>query len=367
MPEEYILDQKPLPPVEENKKPSRPFKVAGLILGAIALVGIGIFLGTQLTSAPQQIPVSPTATPTVSVVEGLPTPTPLSEVPQIKFLPGKQYFDDTYVVIQQEPPYKALILSVSRIQQEHNFLEYTKVNYFNGQEWDRKTVTTIIQSATVATNPLLPEWNSPESSAQRASNSLAFVKMPKDTISFTSSDLQNEISVQSLPGSTKFIYQGKGALSINGEVADAYVFYSRTYSFNAADLSFLTQPESLTSDWLLFWDTEGTFYYIDTHQSKSPTSTAQIRRIGVREDNLRKVLRTNKFSISLEKEKEITYYLARFDSPINDVVMIPLQNTINKAANKTYTWNLGIAYGRAIKREGRAVAGVGIIEHIKPN
>lgn len=373
MPEQYILQQKPLPPVQdavETKKISRPLLIGGISIAFLIVFVLGLLLGrTPQNKKPSQItPISPTVVPTEIVGKNTSlTPTPVSEIPLVKFLPNKQYFDDTYVAIQQDPPHAAIVLSTSRVEQQQNFIEYTKVNYFDGQAWNRKTVTTTIPSSDIKTNSLLRSWANASEIAQNQSSPppLAEVQLPTGSITFTSVNLQNEISLQSLPGSTKFIYQGLGTITIKGDTTPAYIFYSRTYSFNAVDLAFLTHPENLTSNWFLFWDKENTFYYFDNHAVPGSTNPIQNFQIGVRESGDQVVLRTAGISPSFQKENQISNYNVIFSNPINERVELPEQNTINKADSKAYQWIMELGEGKVIKREGRIVLGVGLVEYIR--
>lgn len=330
----------------------------------------GLFLGRtpQNKKNSQIVSISPTAAPTEIVEENTSlTPTPVSEIPLVQFLPNKQYFDDTYVAIQRDAPHAAIVLSTSRVEQQQNFVEYTKVNYFDGQVWNRKTVTTTIPSSDIKTNSLLRSWTNASEIDQNQSSPppLAEVQLPTGSITFTSTNLQNEISLQSLPGSTKFIYQGLGSITIKGDTTPAYVFYSRTYSFNAVDLAFLAHPENLTSNWFLFWDKENTFYYLDNHNVPGSTSPIQNFQIGVRESSGQVVLRTTGISISSQKENQINNFNVIFSNPINEKVELPEQNTINKADTKAYQWIMELGEGKVIKREGRTVIGVGLVEYIR--
>ena len=319
------------------------------------------FLGrTPQNKKPSQVvSISPTTAPSETVDgESSLTPTPVSEVPHVQFLPNKQYFDDTYVAIQQDSPHAAIVVSTSRVEQQQNFVEYTKVNYFDGQLWNRKTVTTTIPSSDIKTNSLLRSWtNGLNVKQSQYSLPLAKVQLPTGPITFTSANLQNEISLQSLPGSTKFIYQGLGTITIKDDTTPAYVFYSRTYSFNAIDLAFLAHPENLTSNWFLFWDKENTFYYLDNHSVPGSENPIQNFQIGVRESFDHSVVRTPEVNTSFQKDNQLSSYEATFNTPVNERVLLPEQNVVNKANSKAYQWIMGLGEGKVIKREGRSVSG----------
>lgn len=373
MPEQYVLQQKPLPPVPdevETKKISRPLLIGGIVGAFLIVFVLGLLLGrTPQDKKPSQIvPASPTTFPTEIVEENTSlTPTPVSEIPLVQFLPNKQYFDDTYVAIQRDAPHAAIVLSTSRVEQQQNFVEYTKVNYFDGQAWNRKTVTTTVPSSDIKTNSLLRSWTNASEIDQNQSSPppLAEVQLPTGSITFTSTNLQNEISLQSLPGSTKFIYQGLGSITIKGDTTPAYVFYSRTYSFNAVDLAFLAHPENLTSNWFLFWDKENTFYYLDNHNVPGSTNPIQNFQIGVRETFDHSIVRTPEVNAGFQKDNQLSYYEATFNTPVNERVLLPEQNVINKADTKAYQWIMELGEGKVIKREGRTVLGVGLVEYIR--
>jgi hypothetical protein len=370
--QEYTLAQQPTPPPDENIPPQRRFSSLALILSCV-IVGIllflsGFFLGGIKKSPPQISPTpTPTPAPTLPLSENTPTPTIFSEVPSrsIQFLPGKQYFDDTYVVVSKQKPHQIIIISVARIEQQRDYIQYTKLNYFNGSEWVRKTVTSTLQKSSVTTNPLLRYWSEPSMIPTRNEKNLVSLSIENDILSFGSQNLQNEISVQSLPGSTKFIYQGGGYIIINNDRVDAYVLYSKTYSFNAADLEFLTTPNQITLDWIVFWDEDNTFYYVDSHSVPGSTSPIQNSKIGIVETSDRKVTRIYNPTTSQTQRKDVPEYIVHFDDPIEEQLQLPYTSSINKADSKKYLWILSFSEGIAVKREGRKVNGIGLFEFIR--
>lgn len=372
---EYVLENQPVgeaqkPPEDETKKPLH----IRLIAGALAIVALilfisGIFLGKALFTQPVSPTPTPTAVPTLPQQEITPTPTGFSELPtaSIKFLPGKQYFEDTYVVIQKAKPHKALLVSVDRIEQETNYTQYIKLNYFDGVDWKRKTVTNTILSSTVVTNPLLRAFSLP-TTRQANDEALAEVTVDTANVSIFSSDLGNEISMQSLPGSSKFVYQGKGSIDTGTGKEEAYVFYAKTYSFNAIDLTFLTNPEAMISNWMIFWDNEGNFYHIDEQKTEQPKSAIENQKVAVKESATRSVQKLGDFTASIKTLRDKTQvYFVKYGKPIEDELELNFSNIVNKSDKKTYTWILSTAEGRVVMNEGRSVPGVGLFEYIRKN
>ncbi len=367
--QEYTLAEQPTPSPQNTpseKRFSRLAIIFACVIGGIVLFFSGFFLRGTITPKSLPPPPTPTPVPTLPFSENSPTPTIFSEAPSssIQFLPGKQFFEDTYVVVSKQKPHQSIILSIARIEQQRDYIQYTKLNYFNGSEWIRKTVTSKLQKSSVTTNPLVRYWSEPSINQTREEKDLVNITVESDDIRFGSQDLQNEISVQSLPGSTKFIYQGKGYILVEDERQDAYILYSKTYSFNAADLAFLSTPSQMTLDWVVFWDEDNTFYYVDSHSIPGSSSPIQNRRVGIVETNDRKVTRIYNITISQMQKKEILEYTAHFDDPIEEQLQLPYTFAINKSDSKKYSWILSLSEGIVVKREGRKVNGLGLFEFI---
>ena len=195
---------------------------------------------------------------------------------------------------------------------------------------------------------------------------IAEIELEERMISFSSPNLQNEISVESLPGSTKFIYQGEGAITIDGGVEEVYILHTRSYSFNAIDLAFFNSPENLTSNFIAFWDEEGEFYYVDTHTTKNPTSAIQTRSVGIKENARGVVSKTERLNLNFQQRDGVNEFVTRFEAPISEQLRLTFYRALNKAENRTYSWTLTNATGSSVKAEGRTVKGIGIVEYIRP-
>jgi len=368
MPEEYTLQEPPkVEPASEpiKKNINTYFILAGVGIGFICIFALGLVLGGGGNSKTANETVTPTPTSPPLTSEITPFPSDFQEVPLVSFLPNKQYLDDTYVVISQEKPYQTLILSVARIEQQRNFTQYTKINYFDGISWDRKSTTAIIKTSDIVTNPLLRSWT-PATIRTSNPSSLARLALPKSDVSFTSQELKNEVSVQSKPGSTKFIYQGKGTFTINDDTFPSYVFYSRTYSYNAVELDYLTKPDQILSNWLVFWDKEGTFYYIDDHKAQLGVNNIPSFAIGVKEQG-NSIIRTPSESSGVDTNNSIRTYHVNLGLDRDEAVFLPLLNPLNKSNKKTYTWVTSSGEGISVKAEGRKVSGLGVVEYITQN
>lgn len=362
------VPEAPKEPEPPKAPPPKNVLIGAGIVGVLVLVSLGFLLGWM--TKPSSVVVPPTPTPTLAQVKSVsPTPTPFSEQPSatIDFLPGKQYFDDTFAVIEKDAPHRTLILSVSRIEQQRNYVEYIRANYYTGQNWDRTSLTTTQPNSDIATNTLLKEWNDPAKQQSIADQNIATVTLQNEEVSFASNSLQDELSIQSQPGSTKFAYQGPGTIIINGDKNDAYVYRARTYSFNASDLAFLTKPETLTSDWMVFWDNEGNFYNLDSRQTQNTNSPIQQLNVGIREDSNHNILKSVQVDGSIGQVQNLQAYIANFSDPINERVELFINNAINKADKKSYLWVVDAGEGHSVRKEGRLVKGVGIVEFIKEN
>jgi hypothetical protein len=196
---------------------------------------------------------------------------------------------------------------------------------------------------------------------------MATVTLLNEAVVFTSNILQDVVCIECQQVSTKFAYQGPGTIIINGDKNDAYVYRSRTYSFNASDLAFLTKPETLTSNWMVFWDNEGNFYNLDSRRTQNSNASIQQLNVGVREDSNHNIVKSTQADASIGQVQNVQAYSVNFSDPINERVDLFISNAINKADKKSYLWVVNAGEGNAIRKEGRLVKGVGIAEFIKPN
>lgn len=357
----------PSPIDAPDEKPINPFPkkilIAFGVLGVILIFFSGFFIRGAFERPEVKIVPTNTPTPTKLVIT-TPTPTPFSEVvgSTVQFLPRKQYFDDTYVLISKNKPYRTVIISVSRIEQEKNYLQFVKINYFNGKDWVRKTVSNSLTNSNVVVNPILRKFNDATTIQQNRPVEILELMLDKESVIAQTFTLNNEISVQSLPGSTKFIYQGNATLLINDEPEQAYIFYARTYSFNASDLAFLSKPESLKAEWAVFWDKDGIFYHLDTVHVPDAKTAIQNRQIGIKETVQRAITRTTRASGTSQLPGP--QFIVTLGDPIAESIRYPFTNAINKSDNKSYQWLQGTGEATLVKERGSTISGVGVFEYI---
>lgn len=372
--------------MEENLQapPSKKLKIIILlllILGFITTFMGGFYLSSlvkvEKLSYPDDSNISPT--PTI-IVNATPTSTPVPEIKIIdeksidtntvqettKFLPGKFYFDDTIVMISKNKPYKVLVATVTRNQKENNYLQNTRVSYFNGNSWLRKGSNKIINDSTIVSSDLVKRWNINIDPSRVLKQSVdGEVTIDNSTLNFNTGLLTNEVVIRSLAGYTKFLSKGDGTLSINGVNYPVYILYTRIYSLNASEIQFYDTPFGLLTDWLVFWDNEGNMYHVDTTSVDKPTSKYQTHQIGIRETSDGAVMRTFQLNITRDSSIPPAHYNILFGDSINDKLDFNRINAVNKAPNNSYKWFMGVVEGQVVKANGQATNGIGLVEYIK--
>lgn len=283
-----------------------------------------------------------------------------------KFLPGKHYFDDTIMAIAKDKPYYSLVATVTRQQQGSNYAQNSRVSYFDGKSWVRKQDSKTIPDNNIVSNSLIKSWStSIDQSRVLKETDNGEININNSTISFSSGLLQNEISIRSLPGYTKFISKGDGFLTINGIKYSAYILYTRIYSLNSSDIQFYNQPFGLTTDWLVFWDTDGNMYHVDATNVTNPTLIYQTHKLGVLEDKDGTVFKTFQVTVNRDSLIPPNKYTIGLGSSIDSVLDLNLLDSINKAPNDSYKWYMGHVTGTVQRGEGGQVLnGVGLIEYI---
>lgn len=350
----------------QNKNSVLPkvFLLIFLIIGFIIAFTSGYFLRTVLSSE-EEIPKEKQPLPTTLPNDtGVMPNTPEIAQDTTKFLPGKFYFDDTLIAITKDTPHQTIAASVRRIEQNGSYSQKTGVSYFNGDKWTRLQDSKNTPNPTIVSNSLITRWitNLDPSRVLKESDEGEFT-VNKTKIAFSTGELQNEISVRSLPGYTKFLSVGNGTLTIDGQTYEAYILYTRIYSLNASDIQFYNEPLGLTTDWLAFWDTEGNFYHADATQVNKPTPIYQTHQLGILELINGAVLKTFQLSINRDAQKPPVKYTITLGIPLSSTLTLNRINAINKAPNNAYTWFMGNVEGSVI-RDGETLRGVGLIEYI---
>lgn len=360
----------------EKTTPSKWFNLViifVLILGYILTFIVGFYLSDLIKVEKLSYPEKKIPTPTPASI----TTSPIKitdqnivdpNIPQetTQFLPGKFYFDDTIILMSKEKPYKALVATVTRNQKEVNYLQNTRVSYFNGESWSRKSSNKVINDSAIVSSDLVKKWDiNVDQSRVLKENISGEVTIDNSTLNFDTGLLTNEVVMRSLPGYTKFLSKGEGTLTVNNVNYPVYILYTRIYSLNASEIQFYDTPLGLLTDWLIFWDNEGNMYHADTTSVDKPTPNYQTHQIGIKETLDGSVTRTFQLNIGRDSTTPPTHYDISFGTPINDKLKLNRINSVNKAPNNSFTWHMGIVEGQVMKVNGQNIKGIGLIEYIK--
>ena len=282
----------------------------------------------------------------------------------IKYLLGKHYFDDTVILVAKDAPHYSIVATAARQEGDSKYAQNFRVSYFNGESWVRKQSAKTSEDAAISTNDLLKEWVTKiDPSRVLKESAMGNIKIENNEIKFSTGVLQNEIAMRSLPGYTKFMSKGKGTLTVNGQNYEAYVLYTRTYSLNAADIQFYDQPFGVTTDWVVFWDTNGNMYHIDSTSVEKPSPIYQTHMIGILDTSDKSIMKTFDLNVSRSNEIPPTKYTINLKSPINQTLELNLLNSINKAPNNSFKWFMGQVKG-SVNSNGEKVEGIGLVEYI---
>ena len=351
----------------DNQKPLFKFIVLLLvILGFITAFGGGYLLkdllkkGNDVTqNIKQEIPQSNPQKPIIQNEASTNQET-------TKFLPGKHYFDDTVIAITKDKPNYSIVATVTRQEQDKDYAQNSRVSYFDGNSWARKLDTKSIPNSTIVSNSLVKNWATnidPSRVLKETDN--GEINMSNSTILFSTGPLQNEIVVRSLPGYTKFLSKGEGTLTINGTQHPAYILYSRIYSLNSSDIQFYNQPFGVTTDWLIFWDTDGNMYHVDATEVSNPTLIYQTHKLGVIEDKNGTVSKTFQLTVNRDTSIPPNKYTIGLATPIGSTLNLNLLDSVNKAPDNSFKWYMGHVTGTVQRGEGGQVLnGIGLVEYI---
>ena len=297
-------------------------------------------------------------------------PNPTSENPQVgqastKFLPGKHYFNDTIMIVTKDKPRIDLVATVTRIEQDNDYTQNTRVSYYDGSGWIRQSDSKTNPDSTIVSDKLVKSWGVMIDPSRVLKQTVqGEITISNSSLAFSTGTLQNEIGIRSLPGYTKFLSNGVGTLTINGVVHQAFMLYTRIYSFNAAEIQFYNQPFGVTTDYLAFWDTQGNFYHIDATYVSNPTPIYQTHELGVVEDVNGTVAKTFSTTVSRDSENPPVKYKVTLNDPIGVTLNFIRIDGVNKATDGSFTWYMGNIEGTVQKADGDSLKGVGLIEYI---
>lgn len=269
----------------------------------------------------------------------------------------KEYFNDTYVIIEKVAPFRSLLLSIDRVEKVNNFSQEIKVFYFDGSTWGKDSVISNIPTNDVRANSLLKYLTEP---FENKGSMSAQIKIDQQVISFSSDQLIREVTISSNGEGGQFIYQGNGLLSIDNRPIQAYVFHLREFSFDAAKIEYIIDPENATKDYTVFWDKEGSFYFSERLQNRILTNSNKEFTHAIKIDSHQIITRTESFRISKISKNDNELLKISFREDINDLIELPLLNILRSNVKGTDSL-LSTGKGKVIKREGRSVTGVGFM------
>ena len=347
-------------PIKNDNKGLKIF--FGVIL-FMASVASAFFGGYYLNSflkpeAETPIAIQPNITPTQSMPS-----IPTGDMPEANtvYLPGKEYFDDTLMALTEDTPRKILVATVTRQEVDKGANQATRVSFFDGKSWTRKTLTKNYDTTAIYTNSLVAGWQvNIDSSRVLKQNVTGKIIVDQNTMGFDTGILTNNITVRSLPGYTKFLSTGDGYLTINGTQVKAKILYTRIYSNDAKEIQFYDTPFGLTTYWLAFWDDKGNFYHIDSTNVDKPTDKYQTHQFGVKVDANGSVTKTFQVQVTNSPENPPSSFQITLGDPINQKISYTTDSSVNKAPNNSYTWFMSEGLGQI----DSATPGFGVAEYI---
>lgn len=301
-----------------------------------------------------------------------PSPTPIAqnndtqtEQDSTKFLPGKFYIDDTVIAITKEITPRTLVATATRVQQEKDYNQTTRVSYFDGNNWLRKIASQTSANSAIVTNNIIKSWQTKiDPTRVLKEESIGQIQMDKTKINFNTGTLENEIGMRSLPGYTKFMSQTEGSINIDGKETPAHILYTHIYSSNAEDIQFYNKSLGITTNWIAFWDEEGNFYHIDATNVDKPTNIYETHKIGVLENPQGQISKTFDLKITKDNNNPPTKYQINLNSPLNTSLELTRTNSLDKAPNSSFSWFSGNITGSVTKENGQKVNGIGLVEYI---
>lgn len=351
------------PPPTFLKKYQKYLIIGGVVFGFLLMFLLGMALSRSSKPVTQPVAeVEPTETPipTMEPTAGVPSPVQTS----FQYLPGKQYTDDSVAIVTKTEPYQVVYTSISRMQQARNYLQLSKVDYYNGTDWKRETVSSSVEKPELVLNPLVTQWNIKALNSNSQNTKNIAVTIQAESLSFTLKKLSYEISARSLPGYTKINYFGEGILTTSSydEPQAAYIFITQTNSSNASDLAYLGNAGQIEDQWLVFWDTEGNAYHYDKLSSANSKSVFENYQTAFLFSPAATLTKLTPSGIQRINGKD-QYFLKIITNPetrINYVIGAPL----NKSIDKKLLWQTGYITGNVETKE-KTIDGVGLIETIE--
>ena len=283
----------------------------------------------------------------------------------LRFKAGNHYFDDTVMAITMDTPRQAIVATMTRTEENSTYLHNTRVSYFDGTTWTRKKTSQVSSNPNLSQNEFIKQWNIGIDKTRVLKEQInGEISTDGNTIEFFSANLQNEMSIRSLPGYTKYMSESPGQLTINGTMHPAKILYTRIYSMDTDAIQFYDQPIGLTTDWLAFWDTAGNFYHVDATSVTVPTPIYQTHSLGIYKNALGSITKTFSVLSNRDDATPPKVYTFTMSSPIGATIKLVRKNEINKAPNNSYDWYMGTVEGTVSAPNTPDQQGFGIIEYI---
>src|SRR3989344_952087 len=132
-------------------------------------------------------------------------PNPTSENPQVgqastKFLPGKHYFNDTIMIVTKDKPRIDLVATVTRIEQDNDYTQNTRVSYYDGSGWIRQSDSKTNPDSTIVSDKLVKSWGVMIDPSRVLKQTVqGEITISNSSLAFSTGTLQNEIGIRSLP------------------------------------------------------------------------------------------------------------------------------------------------------------------------
>lgn len=280
--------------------------------------------------------------------------------------PGEHYFDDTIIAISKQPPYEAVVATVSRSQnQKQTYQQVSRVSYFNGKEWTRKIIDNQNKDALISDNELIKQWNHYIDASRVLREQVTTEISLNDQLKIRTQSFDNEITMRSLPGYTKLMSETEGTIFINDKPIPAHIVFTKIYSLNTADLHFYDSPLGITTDWAVLWSQSGEFFHIDATSVEREIPTYTSHQVAIKKDINGGVFKT--FDLIVKKDNAVnpSKFTLSLNSPIETQLQINRTTILNKAPNANYNWIMGHALGDLINQDQEKVQVHGLIEYIK--
>ncbi len=320
--------------------------VGGLYFGKLISINNQSF---KPIISPTSIPKPITITQTNSFIEEKPENNSL-------YIKNKQYFEDTLIAITNSTPNKIIVATITRQEVDSGSNQNTRVSYFDGKNWIRKTTYKHYDTAAIYTNNIINKWNiNIDESRVLKQNVVGTIKIDNNIIDFDTKTITNNITIRSLPGYTKFMSTSEGDLIINGVFYPSKILYTRIYSNNSKEIQFYDTPLGLTTYWLVFWDENGNFYHVDSTYVNNPTDIYKTHQLGVVVKNDGSVTKTFEVKVDIDNNKMPHLYNIELGSPLNKIINFIANDYINKAPNNSYNWYMSSGIGEVNNLKGEYI------------